>query len=99
MTLIKKARQARSTAGSTLRRGGKTFKRAEKGDASATEALSERELTTRIEDYLKGTGSKTPKFLERIHKLSKKNGTDKMTLREINAVIKEARKELQQKQK
>jgi hypothetical protein len=80
-------------------RGGKTFKRAAKSDASATEGLSEREVITRIEEHLKRTGYKTPKFLQRIHEQSKKNGLDKMTMREINAVIKEARKELQQKQK
>jgi mannitol/fructose-specific phosphotransferase system IIA component len=62
-------------------------------------APSEQDAIARIEEHLKVTGYKTPKFLEKIWERSKKTGTDKMTLRKINAVIKEARKELQQKQK
>jgi hypothetical protein len=101
MALTKKARQARTaaTASAVRTRVGKSLKRSGKSNGAAMEALSEQEAMMRIEEHLKRTGYKTPKVLERIWEQSKKNGTDKMTLREINAVIKEARKELKQKQK
>jgi hypothetical protein len=101
MALTKKTRQARLVAGSVARaRSKKSFERAQKnGGSSAIESISARELAMRIEGYLKSTGDKPSKFLEKIQERSKKNGTDKMSLREINAVIKEARKERQKKQK
>jgi hypothetical protein len=100
MALAKKARQGRATASPPARtRAGKPVKRAGKSGRAAVDTLTEQDVVRRIQEHLKRTGCKTPKFLERIWEQSRKNGTDKMTMREINAAIKEARKELQQKQK
>lgn len=56
-------------------------------------------MNSRIEDYLTRSGTRYPKFLQRIHAQAKKNGLDKLTMREIDAMIKETRKELRLKQK
>lgn len=98
MALAKKTRQTRTASGSTLRvRASKTSKRPRKN--APTEKSSERSLNSRIEDYLTRSGTRYPKFLQRIHAQAKKNGLDKLTMREIDAMIKETRKELRLKQK
>ena len=60
---------------------------------SLTKTEKRPDVIAKIEKYVRETPA-APAFLQRIHRASEKNGTHRMSLRDINREIKKARKEL-----
>ncbi len=92
-TRIVPALRARTQLGQILKRVREIKKRfviVRRGDPQA--------VIMSIEEYVNTTGQ-TPEFLERIHRAAKKNGLDRMSMREIDRKIKKSRKELRLKKK
>jgi prevent-host-death family protein len=92
-TRIVPALRARTQLGQILKRVRETNKQfivVKRGDPQA--------VIMSMEKYMTLFGE-TPAFLKRIHRTAKENGLDRLSMRDIDRVIKKARKERRQNKK
>ena len=98
MAVTRKKRNTKATGSRTARRSPRqAAKRVEEPkNPRSVKRQSLKAAMAKVEKHLNTLGEE-PEFLQRIHRAAKENGTDRLSLREINREIKKAREELRLK--